>query len=113
MEVSDEHFKECLNYIAGLPEGKAVLYILMEDCHWNKTILATDKPEVTQYHAARRGVYGSLRQWIRPEYLKEIEFDYKKKIDTNPQSPKDGISSRSDRGIQKRQTGTIRNHPKT
>lgn len=111
MDVTNEHFKECLNHIAATPEGQAVLFVLMEDCHWNKTILATDSPDVTQYHAAKRGVYGSLRQWIRPEYLKVIEFDYRRK-DADPQTTKDSPASRSDRDIQKRPIRTDRNNPK-
>lgn len=107
-EITDKHFKECLNHIAATPEGQAVLFILMEDCHWNKTIVSTEKPKVTQYYAARRGVYGGLRQHIRPEYLKSIEFDHKRKADekenikteARTKARQDRVASRGKRGVQ-------------
>ena len=82
-DVTDAHFKECLNHIAGTTEGQIVLYFLMEECGWSKTFLSSEDPQVTQYYAARRGVYGSLRNQIRPEYLKLIEFDYARKVEKN------------------------------
>jgi hypothetical protein len=79
-EYDDELFKAALNNIAASPEGQLVLAVLKESCGWDQVYLSSDNPQVTQYYAARRGVYGSIRQLIRPEHLKKIEFDYRKKV---------------------------------
>jgi hypothetical protein len=83
IEIDDKAFRDALNHIAALPEGQIVLAILKESCGWDDTILSSDNPQTTQYFAARRGVYGSLRKLIRTEHLKKIEFDYKKKVAKN------------------------------
>jgi len=82
-EIDDEKFKAALNHIAASDEGQIVLAVLKDSCGWDATYLSSDDPQVTQYFAARRGVYGSIRHLIRPEYLKKIEFDYKKKAATH------------------------------
>ena len=77
MEINNKAFKNALNHVAGTEEGQIVLAALMDSCGWNKTFLSTEDPQVTQYYAARRGLYGGLREVIRNEYLKKIEFNYK------------------------------------
>lgn len=70
----DEKIKKSLNHIAATPEGQDFLNWLMISCGWEKTIVASDDPQATQYWAARRGVYGGIRQNIEPRHLKVIEF---------------------------------------
>lgn len=85
-DITDKHFVECLNHIAATAEGRVVLAYLKDTCGWDKTYLSTEDPQVTQYHAARRGVYGGLRLNIRPQHLKEIEFNYQRKAVENERS---------------------------
>jgi ribosomal protein L19E len=75
-KITPERYLESLNHVAGTEEGQIVLAQLMHDCGWSRTYLSSEEPEVTQYYAARRGVYNGLRQHIRREYLKKIEFDF-------------------------------------
>jgi len=79
IEIDDKRFFDALNNIAASEEGRIVLAVLKDSCGWDATYLSSEDPQVTQYFAARRGVYGSIRQHIRPEHLKKIEFDYKRK----------------------------------
>ncbi len=76
MKVSDKHFQECLARLSETEEGKVFLAYLCQACSWDITYLASDSPEVTQYHAARRGVWGGLRRLFKPAVLKQVEFDY-------------------------------------
>ena len=95
IEIDDKKFHDALNQIAASEEGRVVLAVLKDSCGWDATYLSSEDPQVTQYFAARRGVYGSIRQHIRPEHLKKIEFDYKRKIahDDRPIS-KHSVASR-------------------
>ena len=95
IEIDDKRFFEALNNIAASEEGRIVLAVLKDSCGWDATYLSSEDPQVTQYFAARRGVYGSIRQHIRPEHLKKIEFDYKRKVIKNEDTRKHGTSKRT------------------
>jgi hypothetical protein len=88
IEYTEKKLTEAINEVAATDAGKILLAAIKESCKWDLTLVAHDNPQVTQFYAAQRGLYGSLRQKIRIEYLKEIEFNYKGKTD-----------DRSDNGI--------------
>jgi hypothetical protein len=67
--------------IASTEDGQIFFNALKNTCHWDDILMASDEPQITQYYAARRGVYGGIRKLIKPEYLKKIEFDYQEKED--------------------------------
>lgn len=79
IEVSNKTYLEALNRVAASDDGKIVLSYLMRASGWDSTMVSTEEPKVTQYYAARRGLYGFIRKDIRDEYLKSIEFDYQHK----------------------------------
>jgi hypothetical protein len=82
--INDKSIKDALNRVAATDDGKIIFAWLKDACAWDATILSSDNPTVTQYHSARRGVYGGIRQHIKRQYLKEIEFEYviKNEIET-------------------------------
>ena len=80
MNFDDKKFIECLNVIAATVDGQVVLAALKDMCQWDKTFLASDNPTVSHFYAVKRGIYNTIRQHIRPEYLKKIEFDYTRKV---------------------------------
>ena len=93
IEIDEVKFTEALNQVAATDAGKVVLAMLKESCKWDITLVAHDEPQVAQFYAAQRGVYGGLRQRIRIQYLKEIEFNYKGK--TNDRSDNRSNNTRS------------------
>ncbi len=79
IEIDQKLFITSLNAIAATDDGKIVLACLKDSCRWEHTYLSSENPQATQFYAAQRGIYGALRKFIRIEYLKEIEFNYKRK----------------------------------
>ncbi len=85
-EYDDKQFIAALNAVAATDDGKLVLAEIKNSCHWDQTYLASDNPEVSHFHAVKRGIYGGIRQLIKVKYLKEIEFNFiRKKNDTGTQ----------------------------
>lgn len=82
-QVDEKEFIRALNAIAGTEDGQIVLAMIKDSCGWDKTFIASDDPVVSHFYAVRRGVYGGLRERIRVESLKKIEFDYKRKVEIN------------------------------
>lgn len=80
-EITEKDFVKALNAIAETEAGQVVLFGLKDSCGWDKTYIASDNPTVSHYYAVKRGVYGGLRDRIKPELLKKIEFDYKRKVE--------------------------------
>lgn len=95
-QIDDKEFIRALNAIASTEDGQIVLAILKDSCQWDKTYLASDNPTISHYYAVKRGVYGGLRERIRPEYLKKIEFEYKRKVE-NKDDRASGSSARAGR----------------
>ena len=89
IEVSDDLFQQSLNRMAATDDGKIVLSYLKDWLHWDDVYVSHDNQNVTNYHAARRGVYASLRKVIEIKHLKDIEFNYRRKAELN-----DGSSGR-------------------
>ena len=65
--------------MANTDDGKVVLAVLKDICSWDMTYLDSNDENKSLYYATKRGIYGSIRKNIKPEYLKIIEFDYKLK----------------------------------
>ena len=80
-QVDEKEFIRALNAIAGTEDGQIVLAMIKDSCGWDKTFIASDDPVVSHFYAVRRGVYGGLRERIRVESLKKIEFDYQRKVE--------------------------------
>jgi len=95
IEISDKLFVEALNRVASTDDGKIVLAILKESCGWDKTFLSSDNPETSHYYAVKRGVYGGLRQHIRPEHLMSIEFNYRRKVAHNDRGTNSRTTARA------------------
>jgi len=85
-EIDDKAFIGAINRLAATEDGQVVLAILKDSCQWEQTYLASNDPQASHFYAVKRGVYGGLRQHIKPEYLKKIEFDYKRKAKQNDRS---------------------------
>jgi hypothetical protein len=82
-EIDNKIFVNALNRLAVSEDGKVVLAAIKDLCGWDMTYLSSTDLQATQYYATRRGIYGAIRKHINPEYLKEIEFNYKPKVEKN------------------------------
>jgi len=81
IEIDQKAFITALNEVAATDSGKIVLACLKDSCQWDETYLSSDNPQITQFYAVKRGIYGGLRKLIKIQYLKEIEYNYKRKIE--------------------------------
>jgi hypothetical protein len=81
-QIDEKEFIRALNAIAANEDGQIVLAMLKDSCGWDKTYIASDNPTISHYYAVKRGIYGGLRERIKPQLLKVIEFDYKRKVET-------------------------------
>jgi hypothetical protein len=81
IEIDHKKFVTALNEVAATDSGKIMLACLKDSCQWDETYLSSEDPQVTQFYAAKRGIYGALRKLIKIGYLKEIEFNYKRKAE--------------------------------
>jgi hypothetical protein len=82
-EIDDKIFIAALNRVAATEDGQIVFAILKDSCQWEQTYLASNDPVASHFYAVKRGVYGGLRQHIKSEHLKKIEFDYTRKVKQN------------------------------
>ena len=83
IEIDEKLLSASMNEIAATDAGKIFFSSLKDVCRWDATYLSSEDPQVTQFYAAQRGIYGAIRQLIKIEYLKEIEFNYKRKPHDN------------------------------
>jgi len=78
--------RKAVDHIAGIPEGKIFLNILMRQCgfHEPSIVQSLQTGEVnanaTIVNEAIRGLYVQVRRMIPPEKLKDIEFLNLKKM---------------------------------
>lgn len=101
IEYTDDTLRAAINQIAATDEGKVFFAAMKDHCKWDQTYTSTENAQVTQYHAAVRGVYGGIRSMMRPEHLKEIEFNYKRKVDNDrPSTRSNPTAKRSTRAKQ-------------
>jgi hypothetical protein len=75
-KITDKQFQDSINRLAATEDGQKVFAWLKHSCNWDATLMASD-PAMTQHYASIRGVWGKVRQYIDPKYLKTIEFDIK------------------------------------
>lgn len=93
-EITDKGLSDALNHIAALDEGQLVLAYLADWCGFGKSKLVV-RLEDTYANAAIERVYINLRSKIRPEYLKAIENDYKRKAVKNDRSGANTTNNRN------------------
>lgn len=93
IEFTEKEATEALNRVAATDDGRLVLASIMLEMRWNDVLLSFDSEDNTMYHHARRGVWAGLRKYIRPAYLKKIEFDYKRKAESNERRDDDNSST--------------------
>lgn len=92
IEITDKLFCESLNQVAASDEGKIVIAYLKDILGWDVTNMSFD--ESANIHAAtKRYIYSGLRKNIQPHLLKEIEFNYRRKVDNGTS----GRSSKSNK----------------
>lgn len=109
IEIDAKTFKEAINEVAATDSGKLVFAYLKDICQWDETYLSSESPELTHFFAAKRGVYGGIRKLIKNEYLKDIEFNYKRKIDDRgSDKPSRGAKVRSQGVRTSKESGFIR-----
>lgn len=80
IEIDEQQFIKALNEVAATDQGKIVLSCLKEYCKFDGDILSENSPENTYANATLRRAYLYFRNRIRPEHLKKIEFDYRRKV---------------------------------
>ena len=80
IEVDEKAFITALNEVAATDSGKIVFACLKEYCRYDGDLVAENSPENTYANATLRRAYIFLRSRIRTEYLKKIEYDYKRKV---------------------------------
>jgi hypothetical protein len=98
IKISDKLLKTSINEVAATDSGKILIAALKDACRWDDTYLSSEDPQVTQFFAAQRGIYGALRKLIKIEHLKQIEFNYKREEnDDRTQPTSKRISKPSDR----------------
>lgn len=98
-KINDSDFVGAINRIAATEDGHILFAYMKSVLGWDDVYVSNEEPNVTQYYAARRGVYGALRKVIAPEHLKKIEFNYERKADEH-----DGTSTRK-HSISRKRTG--------
>ncbi len=73
--------KKDFNVVALTPEGKHLFRFLLDFCHFHRPVLTTNPKtgdinlQTTSYLEGRRSLYLDLRKYIKPKFLKEIEFE--------------------------------------
>lgn len=85
-ERAQEHDKiaAAANRCFATADGKYMLFYLMNVCGWKESVVSANHQNAdlndrgTLYLAARRDVYLELRQLVKPEILKEVEFHNQK-----------------------------------
>jgi hypothetical protein len=83
IEIDEKAFTDALNHVASTAEGKIILACLKEYCRFDGDILVENSTENTYANATLRRAYLYFRKRLKPEYLKTIEYDYRRKVTTN------------------------------
>lgn len=86
IEIDDKGFNESINRVAASDDGKILLATIAEWCGFGRVKIGPDL-ESTYANANVERLYLMLRERIKPEHLKKIEFDYKRKAVTNERRP--------------------------
>ncbi len=95
IEIDEQQFIKALNEVAATDQGKIALACLKEYCKFDGDILSENSPENTYANATLRRAYLYLRNRIRPEHLKKIEFDYQRKVNNERSSRSKSKSAKS------------------
>lgn len=68
----EQMIKEC----ASTPQGQVLLFWLMHECGFDCNNMNPENPNVTQWLAAKRGVYAKLRKMLNTEDVIQVEHGY-------------------------------------
>jgi hypothetical protein len=98
IEIDEKAFTDALNRIAANEDGKKVLACLKEYCRFDGDMIAECSLENTYANATLRRAYLYLRTRIKPEYLRDIEFNYRRKLNDG-RRPTDGTDVQRPAGI--------------
>lgn len=85
--VTEKDFTEALNRVAASKDGQIVLACFKEFVNFDGDITALT-PQDTYANAAIRRAYLYLRNRIHPDHLKQIEFNYVRKAESNDREPR-------------------------
>jgi hypothetical protein len=80
--ITETQFTEALNRVAATTDGQIVFACLKEFVNFDGDITA-DTPQNTFANAAIRRAYLYLRNRIHTDHLKQIEFNYVRKAESN------------------------------
>lgn len=94
IEIDEALFKQSLNQIAATPEGKIFIAYMRDILGWEDIMMSLENTEATTYYQTRRAVYGWLRKQINPTELKDIEFNYTRKVITHDRAERVNTSDR-------------------
>lgn len=73
-KISRQEASEAINRLSSTEDGQIFLAVLCAECGFMRNAMSMDDPNKTQVLAAMRGVYGKIRNSIRPEHLIEAEY---------------------------------------
>lgn len=82
IDITDKLFVESLNRVAASDDGKIVIAYLKDILGWDVTDMSFDE-SANIHTATKRYVYSGIRKNIQPHLLKEIEFNYKRKVEND------------------------------
>jgi len=88
-QVSKTEASQAINRVASTEDGKILLAYLCAQCGFFNNLMDPSDPNKTQVLAAKRGVYGAVRQAINPQHLLQAEYgitiinDQPKKVSKN------------------------------
>jgi len=75
MKYNQKQLEQAIAAVSRTDNGKALLFVLCEECGFLSNRMHATEPVVTQAEAAKRGVYAKLRKHIPKEHLIDIEHN--------------------------------------
>lgn len=91
MKLKPKQIEEAIKRVSNTDDGRVMLFYLMTECGYNKNLVNINDPTISHFHAVKRGVYASMRNFIDNINLKKIEFDFEIEVENG----RSGSSTRS------------------
>lgn len=73
-QITRTEARQAINRVANSEDGQIFLAVLCKQCGFMSNLMSMEDPNITQVLAAQRGVYGAIRNQIRPENLLQAEY---------------------------------------
>lgn len=73
-KINQQEVLEAINRVTGTEDGQILMAYLCHICGFFSNLMSMDDPNKTQALAAKRGVYGAMRQSVHPHNLLKIEY---------------------------------------